>query len=156
RVAATLATAGRPVRVLTRDARRAAHLPPSTVDIVEGDVRDRAAVRRAMSDASVVVSAVQGFGGSQADGVRAVDGDGNQNLIAEAVAAGVQHFVLVSVQGAAAEHPIGLFRAKYAAERRLIGSGLAWTVIRPTAFMQTWLNLLGSSTPMRIFGRGEN
>jgi uncharacterized protein YbjT (DUF2867 family) len=156
RVAARLATAGRPIRVLTREARRAGHLAGSTVDIVEGDVRDQAAVRRAMSGASVIVSAVQGFGGPDADGVRAVDGDGNHNLIAEAVAAGVEQFVLVSIQGASAEHPMELFRVKYGTEQRLTSSTLDWTIIRPTAFMQTWLTLLASTTPIRIFGRGEN
>ncbi len=55
---------------------------------------------------------------------------------------------------------MGLFREKYAAEQALRGSGLAWTIIRPTASMETWAQMV--SKPLvetgrtRIFGRGEN
>lgn len=160
RLASLLVGAAPPLRVLTRDARRATHLSGPTVEIVEGDVRDPLAVRRAMGGASVVVSAIQGFGGTHAGGVRAVDGDGNRNLIHEAAVAGVKHFVLVSIQAASAHHPIELFRVKHRAERQLTTSGLDWTIVRPAAFMETWMSLVrgtsGADGAIRIFGRGEN
>ena len=49
------------MRVLTRDA-RAGHLPP-TVEIVEGDVRERADVEHTVAGVETVVSAVQGSAG---------------------------------------------------------------------------------------------
>jgi NADH dehydrogenase len=86
--------------------------------------------------------------------------EGNVNLIRAAKAAGVEHFVLISVCQASADHPIELFRLKYRAEEELRSSGMDWTIIRPTAYMETWLGILGApllaSGTTRIFGRGQN
>ena len=72
-----------------------------------------------------------------------VDGDGNLALIRAAEAAGVEHVILMSVAQSAPDHPIELFRAKFAAEQRLRESRLAWTIVQPTAYMETWVELLG-------------
>ncbi|MEO7200934.1 MAG: NAD(P)H-binding protein [Dokdonella sp.] len=126
------------------------------VEMVEGDVRDPAAAAQAVAGVRTVVAAMHGF----AEDPRGIDGDGNAHLIEAAQQAGVDHFLLVSVRDVAADHPIEMFRMKSQAEERLRCSGLAWTIIRPTAFMETWLQLLGE--PMRnsgrvtIFGRGSN
>ena len=53
------------VRVLTRDPGRAAHLEAERVEVVVGDVRDRASLGRATAGVEVVVSAVQGFAGPE-------------------------------------------------------------------------------------------
>ena len=107
-----------------------------------------------------VISAINGFGGDGALGVKAIDRDGNVNLIDAAEAAGVEHFVLVSIQQAAADHPIELFRMKAAAEERLRASGLSWTMVRPTAYQETWLEIVGrplvTTGSTRVFGRGQN
>jgi uncharacterized protein YbjT (DUF2867 family) len=155
-----LTNAALPVRVLTRDPQRAGHLVGTGAQIVEGDVRNRAEVRRATTGATAVVSAIQGFGGADAGGVRAVDGTGNGILISEAVTAGAEHFVLVSAHGASASHPIELFRMKYRAEQELMTSPLDWTIVRPTAFMETWMTMLAGGPTgtgqVRVFGKGEN
>ena len=147
------------VRVLARDA---AHAPASFedgVEVVAGNVRDAEAVARAMAGATSVVSAVTGFG-PHGDGSRAIDADGNADLISAAQAAGVEHFVLMSVCQAAPDHPIELFRMKHVAEQALAASGLARTIVRPTAYMETWATLLGAPLlekgKTRIFGRGQN
>ena len=48
---------------------------------------------------------------------------------------------------------------KYMAEQKLKASGLAWTIIRPTAYMETWPSLIGEplleTGRTRIFGRGK-
>jgi uncharacterized protein YbjT (DUF2867 family) len=68
--------------------------------------------------------------------------------------------VLMSVVGASARSPMELFRMKYAAEERLKASGVAWTIVRATAFMELWLDVLketaGMSGRALVFGRGEN
>jgi uncharacterized protein YbjT (DUF2867 family) len=38
---------------------------------------------------------------------------------------------------------MSMARAKYAAEQYLKQSGLSWTIIRPTAYMEFWANLVG-------------
>jgi uncharacterized protein YbjT (DUF2867 family) len=157
RLVALLTDAGLCVRVMTRNRSRAGHLRGPLVEIVEGDAGDRAAVRQATTGATTVVSAIQGFGGVDPGGARAVDGDGNSNLITEAVSADVERFLLVSTQGASARHPMELFRMKYRAEQELMGSPLDWTILRPAAYLETWIALLGQEPgPIRVFGRGDN
>jgi NADH dehydrogenase len=154
-----LAGRGLPVRVLTRDPARAAHLAGARVEAVTGDVRDRAAVRNATSGVTLVVSAVQGFAGPGRVSPRSVDRAGNINLTDAAAAAGAG-FVLLSVIGAAPDSPLELFRMKHAAESYLRSSGIPATVIRAAAFLETWAGLLEqtarrSGRPL-VFGQGGN
>jgi uncharacterized protein YbjT (DUF2867 family) len=155
-----LTARGLAVRVLTRDPTRARHLEGEHVEIVSGDVRERRDVDRAAGGARTVISAVQGFAGTDARGPQAVDWEGNSNLIHAAQAAGVDHFILVSVHGAAPDYPMELGRMKYRAEQDLKATGLAWTIIRSTPFMETWADLIGkpliTTGKTRIFGRGNN
>ena len=83
-----------------------------------------------------MVSAVHGFAGPGGVSPASVDRAGNAHLIHAAARAGAA-FVLVSVVGASPGHPIGLFRAKHAAEDMLRSSGIPWTMVRATAFMET-------------------
>jgi uncharacterized protein YbjT (DUF2867 family) len=159
-VVGLLRARGLEVRVLTRDPSRVRHLRGDLVEVVPGDVLDPQAVERAMSGARTVVSAIQGFSGSGDYNPRTVDQQGNSNLIQAARAGGAEHFILVSIHGAAPDHPMELLRMKYLAEQELRSSGLAWTIVRPTAYMETWATLIGKplleTGRTRIFGRGNN
>ena len=155
-----LAGHGEPIRILTRGGRPSPQLTLPGTETVIGDVRDPETLRRAMAGVRTVISAINGFGGDGALGVEAIDRDGNVNLVGAAEAAGVEHFVLVSIQQAAADHPIELFRMKAAAEERLRDSRLSWTIVRPTAYQETWLEIVGrplvTTRSTRVFGRGQN
>ncbi len=155
-----LVARGEHVRVLTRDTGRARHLDGEFVELVQGDVRDRASLELAMEGVRTVISAVHGFQGVGKVSPQTVDRDGNSNLVSVARNAGVEHFILISIQGVTADHPMELFRMKYQAEEILRGIGLAWTIIRPTAYMELWAELivepLVRSGKTRIFGRGNN
>ncbi len=130
------------------------------VEFVTGDVRDGRALGVALTGVQTVVSAMAGFGGRDPLGSRAVDREGNIRLIDAARASGVGHFVLLSIHQAAPDHPMEMLRDKWAAEEALRASGLSWTIIRPTAYLETWLDLVGgplaTSGTTRIFGRGRN
>ena len=151
---------GLTVRVLTRDRSRADHLTGANIEIAEGDVRDSAAVRRAVDGVGQVVSAIHGFAGTKNQSPATVDRDGNHNLIQAAREAGVEHLVLLSVKDAAPDHPMDLMRMKYAAEQDLKTSELDWTIIRPSAYMETWCDVLGrpllEKGTTQVFGRGRN
>ena len=159
RLVPRLAEAGLEVRVLTRDPARARHLAGPGVEVVCGDVRNPAQVARAVRGAGMVISAVHGFAGPGRVSPATVDRAGNANLIGAAARSGAA-FILVSVAGAAPDHPIGLFRAKRAAEDMLRASGLPWTIVRATAFMETWAaimsRMLETSRKIVVFGRGDN
>ncbi len=159
RLVPRLAGQGLAVRVLTRDPARARHLAGQRVEVVRGDVRDPASVARAVRGAGTVISAVHGFAGPGGVSPASVDRAGNASLIGAAARAGAA-FVLVSVVGAAPGHPIGLFRAKHAAEETLRASGIPWAIVRATAFMETWGTIMGrpllASGKILVFGRGDN
>lgn len=147
-----LAAGGLAVRVLTRDPARARHLGDAANEVVEGDVRDRASVQRAMRGVTTVVSAVHGFAGPGRVSPASVDRVGNANLV-DAAAAVEADVVLVSVVGASPDHPMELFRAKYAAEQHLRASTTGWTIVRATAFVELWADIMAKPI---VFGRGEN
>jgi uncharacterized protein YbjT (DUF2867 family) len=154
-----LVSRGLIVRVLTRNPDRAAHLAGDQVEVVTGDVRDRASLGPATAGVDVVVSAVQGFTGPRGCSPATVDRDGNANLIDAAKEAGAD-FVLVSTVGAASDSPMELFRMKHAAEDRARASGIPTTIIRATAFVELWIELLqqtaARSGRLLVFGRGDN
>jgi uncharacterized protein YbjT (DUF2867 family) len=152
-----------PVRVVTRDPARARDLlgaDAKSVEVVKGDVRDPASLVAAVRGATLVVSAIQGFGGHDAAGIRAIDRDGNRALIAASATAGVDRFVLLSIHGASPTDSFALARAKADAESALRASGLSWTIIRPTAYMETWATIVGgpilATGRTRVFGGGQN
>ena len=159
RLVQRLLARGEQVRVLTRDASRVSLESSERLEVVEGDVREPAGLARAMWGVETVVSAVQGLVGSGGVTPSAVDRDGNVHLI-EAAEAARASFVLISVVGATATSPMELARMKHAAELRLRASSVAWTIVRATAFLETWTALLeetakSSGRPL-VFGRGDN
>jgi uncharacterized protein YbjT (DUF2867 family) len=147
-----LAGLGLDVRVLTRDVARAAHLRGVAHDIVVGDVRDPAGITEALDGVATVVSAVHGFAGPGRVSPRSVDRDGNANLVDAAARVGAD-LVLVSTVGASPDSPMELFRAKHQAEQHLQASGLGWTIVRATAFLELWADIM--ARPL-VFGRGDN
>jgi NADH dehydrogenase len=154
-----LAERGEQVRVLTRDRARAARLD-TRAEVAVGDTGDPQALRRAVTGVRTVISAIHGFAGTPGATPASVDRDGNRNLIRAALAAGAGHMILISVQDASPGHPMALMRMKHAAEQELIASGLAWTIIRPSAFIETWCEVLGRPLLEKgktiVFGRGAN
>jgi NADH dehydrogenase len=148
-----------PVRVLTRQPTRAEHLPGDLVTIVSGDVRDPETLAPATAGVDVVVSAVHGFTDPHRNSLAAVDRDGNANLIEAAKSAGAD-LVLMSTVGAAADSPMELFRMKHAAEQDAAASGIPTTIVRATAFLELWIDLMnqtaGRSGRPLVFGRGQN
>jgi uncharacterized protein YbjT (DUF2867 family) len=160
RLLGLLADGGLDVRIMSRNPDQARPPNGDGVQVVAGDVRDLRSLERAVVGARTVVSAITGFGPARDVSPRTVDWEGNANLIRAAKAAGVEHFVLLSVCQAGPDHPIELFRMKHRAEEELRASGLPWTIIRPTAYMETWLGILGAplldAGVTRIFGGGQN
>ena len=154
---------GQTVRVLSRDAShgRAALGPLAEhVELVEGDVRDPVSLAAAVAGADTVVAAVQGFGGRKVGGIVDVDRDGNRNLVKAAAAAGVPRFLLLSIHDASAADELALGRAKAAVEAELRATSMTPLVVRPTAYMETWAQIIGGpileTGRARVFGRGAN
>lgn len=156
---AALGQRAEPLRVLTRHPEAVPARLPGGTEVVSADVRDPAGLRAALRGSEVVVSAITGFGVGGL-GTRAVDEEGNANLIQAAEAEGVRRLVLVSMHGAASDHPMELLRRKHAAEQRLRSSRLEWVIVRPTPSADLWVELVGApiaeGKTTVVFGSGDN
>ena len=152
---------GESVRAMTRDRSKADDLKARGAHVVLGDLRDPESLQFAVRGAHAVVAAAHSILGRGPDASQIVDDLGHRSLIDAAKEAGVEHFIYTSVVGAAPDHPVDFWRTKARIERYLEESGLRYTILRPTAFMEihAW-ELIGKavSTGKRVilFGPGKN
>jgi uncharacterized protein YbjT (DUF2867 family) len=149
------------VRALVRstsDPVRVAALRDLGVHVVEGDLRAPDTLAPACAGVTAIISTASATASPQrGDSILNVDRDGQQALIDAAIDAAVEHFIFVSFSsGIPGDTP--LHGAKRDAEQRLRESGMSWTVLRPTAFMEVWLSpLVGFDVPkgnVVVFGSG--
>jgi uncharacterized protein YbjT (DUF2867 family) len=158
-----LRAAGKPVRALLRptaNPERVANLRNIGVEFVEGDLKDRAALDAACQGIHTVISpATTTVSRQPGDTIEAVDLAGQIELVDAAKAAGVERYLYVSFSGAI-EGDFPLRNAKRGVERHLKASGLAYTILRPTYFMEVWLSpIVGFDFPnarATIYGKGRN
>lgn len=157
-----LGQANRAVRALVRersDPGKVARLAGWGAEPVRGDLKDAASLLRACDGArSVVSTASSTLSRQEGDSIHSVDEEGQLRLVDSARAAGVRHFVFVSFRNdPMIQFP--LTRAKRAVERRLAESGMAYTIIQASYFMEVWLSpALGFDAlhgTARIYGDGK-
>jgi uncharacterized protein YbjT (DUF2867 family) len=124
-----------PVRALVRDTARAANLKGPLVELVQGDLRSPATLDAALADidTAYIVVAIE------PDTVELFD-----NFYAAAKRAGVRRVVKFSGLGADVASPSTVIRQHGISDERLIGSGLAYTILRPNSFHQNMLWMAGS------------
>jgi len=157
-----LASNRKPVRALVRptgEASRLDSLRKAGAELVTGDLKDPATLRAACAGAAAVFSTASSTFSRQAgDSIDSVDRLGQLALVEAAKAAGVKHFVYVSFSPMAED--FALQRAKREVEQAVIASGMAYTILRPTFFMEIWLSpAVGfdiAGRHARIYGSGEH
>lgn len=134
-----------PVRALVRstsDQGKVQALRDLGVEIVVGDLRDPATLVGACSGVSAVISTASSMPFAYQPGqndITTTDTEGLITLIRVARAAGVKRFVMTSFSGGI-DLDFPLERAKRRVEAHLITSGMEWTVLRPSCFMEVWLS----------------
>ena len=152
-LAVRLLAAGQPVRIMSRTPSKVAILRAEGADVVEGDLLDRDSLRRACVGVDAVVAAAHSIMGRGASASVHVDGAGHCRLIDAAKAAGATRFVYVSVHEAdPAYRRVPFFRIKRDVEQYLQASGLTYTILRPTAFMELHAHVLIGEP---IMGKGK-
>ncbi len=159
-----LVAEGRPVRALVRStaaADKVDALRQLGVEIVTGDVRDRASLDAACRRVDTVISTVSAMPMAYVAGdndVHTVDEVGLANLIDAAQAARVDHFIYTSFS-ANMDLDFPLRNAKRATEARVQQSGMTYTILRPSYFMEIWLSpVVGFDYPngaIQVYGDGE-
>lgn len=149
----------RPVRVVTRDTRRADTLRAAGAELVAADLRHADSIRAACERATHVITTANAFAGTGGDTVAEVDLQGTRTLIDVAREIGVRQFVFTSALLPREYGAIDYFAAKFANEEYLRASGLPFTILKPTAFMETWAQMLADSIVTKgvaqIFGSGR-
>ena len=100
---------------------------------IAGDLHDRGALERLVSDADAVIHVAGVISGQNAEIFEKGNVEGTLAMLAAATAGGVQRFVHVSSL-AAREPKLSLYGAsKERAEALVHGSGLDWAIVRPPA-----------------------
>ena len=134
-----------------------AELEALGVTPVQANLADPDSLREACSGCDSVVSSMTAMG-RPAEQIDKVDRNGQLALLAAAAEEGVERFVYVSYSGVIGkDDPLTL--AKRAVERTLKHSGMTWTVLRASYFMETWFSpALGvdiAAGKARVYGSGR-
>lgn len=126
-----------PVRAFVRLTSRYGELEHRGAEIFIGDLRREKDIQKACQGVQYIISAH----GSDGDAL-ALDYRANIELIDQAKAIGVQHFVFNSVLGADRGYEDApVFKAKWAVEKYLQASGLNYTILRPAGLASNLLPL---------------
>jgi uncharacterized protein YbjT (DUF2867 family) len=139
RVARELGDRGVPLRLLARTPSKAPELPGS--EVRRADYADGAGAREALEGAStlLMVSASE-----SADRL-----DQHRTFVDAAAAAGVEHIVYTSFIGAAPDATFTLARDHAATEKHIRASGMAWTFLRDSFYIDFMEALVGEDGVIR-------
>lgn len=116
-------------RALARSDASARDLAAKGVQVVRGDIADQASMRTALRGIDTLFLLSAGADPYTAEAP----------VVAVAKAAGVKRVVKLSVNGADADATNSFLRGHARVDRLLEESGMAWTFVRPTFFMQNWV-----------------
>jgi uncharacterized protein YbjT (DUF2867 family) len=150
------------VRALVRstsDPRIVAEISALGIDLAYGDLQDRPSLDAACRGVDSVISSASSISSRVGSYIATVDLEGQRNLIEAATGAAVDHFAFVTLSGnMTTDSPLN--RAKRTIETSVRDSGMSYTILRSSFFMEYWLSpLIGFDYPNHkatIFGAGEN
>lgn len=154
-----LAAAGVPVRAVGRDAQKLETLSAPGVEIAPVDMMNLAALTEACRGVGQIVSTANNNLGKGPTSPTKIDLTAHQNLCAAARNAGVRRILYVSAHGIDQDSPVDIFRIKWYIEDAIRRSGVPHVILRPTAFMDVWVDQI-IADPIRrkgvatIFGPG--
>jgi uncharacterized protein YbjT (DUF2867 family) len=141
---------GRPVRALVRPDAQVEHLRGRDgVELVVGDLLRDGDAQRAVTGAEHVIATANSIIPRKRGEFGRVEREGYPALVAAAREAGVRRFVFLSTTVFPDDDAIPAQRHKRAIERVLQTSAIEHAIVRPAAFMESWLALPGSSLPLR-------
>jgi len=129
------------------------------VQLAEGDLKDPSSIKKALQGiTTIITTASSTFSRQDGDSIQTVDNEGQANLVDEAIAAGIQHYIYISFPSMQGEFP--LQDAKRRVEKKLVSSNMPYTILQPTFFAEAWLSpAVGFDFPnakATIYGAGKN
>ncbi len=157
-------TQGMPLRAMVRessDPAKVEKLKDLGAKIVKGNLCDPDSLKAACQGAEAVICTVSAMPFCYKPGVndiQSVDFEGVINLIEAAKVTGVKQFIYTSFSGNL-DRDFPLRNAKRAVEKHLKESGLIYTILRPSMFMEVWLSPAvgfdAANAKATIYGSGE-
>jgi uncharacterized protein YbjT (DUF2867 family) len=154
-----LAATGVLVRATGRNSQKLKTLEAPGVETVPVDLMNLAALTEACRGVTQIVSTANNNLGTGANSPTKIDLTAHQNLCAAARNTGVRRILYVSAHGIDQDSPVDIFRIKWYIEDAIRRSGVPYVILRPTAFMDVWVDLM-IADPIRkkgvatIFGPG--
>ena len=154
---------GVPVRAVVRSPRKAQALKDLGVEVVAGDIADKASLEAAAAGAERIIHLVGII--QEAPGVtfRGVHVEGTRNLIEAAKKAGVRHFFYQSALGTRPGAKSEYHKTKWEAEELVRASGIPFTILRPSLiygagdqFTLRLSEMLKISPVMPVIGPGRS
>jgi uncharacterized protein YbjT (DUF2867 family) len=133
-----------PVRAMVRetsDPVKVNNLKELGVEIVRGDLRKSSTFKSALQGVTSVITTVSSMPFAyvpEENDIVLVDRNGMIGLIDEAKEAGVKRFIYTSFSGQI-DLNFPLRNAKRNVEQHLKKSGIVYTILRPSCFMEVWL-----------------
>lgn len=129
------------------------------VELITGDLKDPRSLDAACQGADTVISTASSTISRQPDDtIQRVDRDGQLALVDAAIANGVDRYLFVSFSGNL-DLPCALSSAKRTVEQAVRESGMTYTILRPSFFIEVWLSpAFGFDVEhgtARIFGTGD-
>jgi uncharacterized protein YbjT (DUF2867 family) len=159
-----LAEQGKPFKALVRessDPAKVAGLKALGATLVKGDLRDAVSLKAACQGVDTVIETVSAMPFSYTPGqndLQHVDLEGSKALIDAAKATGVKHYIYTSFSGSL-DADVPLVHAKRAVEKHLKASGMTYTILRPSCFMEVWLGPAvgfdAANGKIAIYGSGD-
>ena len=154
-----LVAAGIPVRALARNKEKLAALAGPTVELAPVDMRNVPALNDACRGITQIVATANNNMGQGPMSPTRIDLPAYQNLCAAARNAGVRRLVYLSYRGVDQDAPVDIFRVKWYIEDAIRRSGVPHVMVRPTAFMDIWIDIVIASDIRKkgvatIFGDG--
>lgn len=126
-----LSTLGCPVRALVRRRSDVERLSSMASSVCRAELADASSLRRAMESVEQVIHLAGTFC-ERGETFEAAHHEGTRRLIETARQANVQHIVYVSTLGAAPDRIYPFVRSKWLGEGEIRGSGLPFTILRPS------------------------
>ncbi len=139
--AQALLKTGVPLRAIVRNAEKAESLKAAGIELIIGDVTDKAVLEKAMAGVDKVLMTIP-------NSEKQLDVE--KQFIDVAKQQGVKHLVKISSMEAVATAKSPIAKIHYASGQYLQKSGLAWTLMKPNFFMQ---NFLGSAGTIKEQGK---
>lgn len=149
------------IRKTTPDEKRN-ELTKFGLQLVEGDLRDKATFAHALAGITTVITTVSSMPFTYVPGendITSVDEQGMMNFIDAAKQNGVKHFIYTSFsENINLDFPLSNTKRKV--ENYLQQSGMTYTILRPGFFMEVWLSAMvgfdAQNGNVNLFGTGTN